>query len=609
MKIILFLVVILYSPIFCQGSYEFSELRGKEDDSGNTQLYYRLYAFNPAVSSWWGPEENNSVYRYDTYKDSQYVLLYDAGWRYVRYDEINDFSFSGSNIYYLYTLYVETEPEGIILRNGESLASHDNLPDLFWQKGERIFVSNQDTNIIYTAFSTGDYISKDYGKTWNRFSDTYRLLSVSPYNDKFIFAYNSQGLYKSTDMGVTFTLSDTGNYYRTKLFYASDSVHIYRLNGKQNILSLSEDKGETWQEIYTDKTNDIIIYPDALESGSLYLAAGGKIYYSKDFGKTFRLDNTLEGNITGIYKKPGSDVLYFTTQYNLYKAENGNKEIIKHLDIIPEVMEWYPLAKGNKWFYNYELTVGIQTEKGKIISEVTDIIQEGNQKYYELTERTKTDGKEGISYGKKYLWIDSLNGRIYSVNKTADTFYIENLIGDFITQKDTIYADSGYYLFCNYNNKRVFDCDQKIREFYNPVMVYTYVFADGAGIIEESGYELLSYRKYLKGAVIGKNVYGDTTLTSVKDEPISEMQYDLLQNYPNPFNPETNIKYTVKSRGYVTLKVYDILGNEIITLVNEEKPAGNYEVKFNGSGLASGIYIYKLTSGNFIKARKLLLLK
>jgi hypothetical protein len=140
-------------------------------------------------------------------------------------------------------------------------------------------------------------------------------------------------------------------------------------------------------------------------------------------------------------------------------------------------------------------------------------------------------------------------------------------------------------------------------------MVYTYVFADGAGIIEESGYELLSYRKYLKGAVIGKNVYGDTTLTSVKDEPISEMQYDLLQNYPNPFNPETNIKYTVKSRGYVTLKVYDILGNEIITLVNEEKPAGNYEVKFNGSGLASGIYIYKLTSGNFIKARKLLLLK
>lgn len=86
-------------------------------------------------------------------------------------------------------------------------------------------------------------------------------------------------------------------------------------------------------------------------------------------------------------------------------------------------------------------------------------------------------------------------------------------------------------------------------------------------------------------------------------------QFSLEQNYPNPFNPVTSIQYVVGSQSYVSLKVYDVLGNEVATLVNEQKPAGTYEVEFNGTELPSGIYFYQLQAGSYIETKKMLLLK
>lgn len=86
-------------------------------------------------------------------------------------------------------------------------------------------------------------------------------------------------------------------------------------------------------------------------------------------------------------------------------------------------------------------------------------------------------------------------------------------------------------------------------------------------------------------------------------------EYSLEQNFPNPFNPSTKIKFQIPKDGFVSLKVYDILGNEITTLVNEEKSRGRYEVNFNGSSLANGAYIYKIQSGDFISSKKMILLK
>jgi hypothetical protein len=102
-------------------------------------------------------------------------------------------------------------------------------------------------------------------------------------------------------------------------------------------------------------------------------------------------------------------------------------------------------------------------------------------------------------------------------------------------------------------------------------------------------------------------------VTSVNEELSIVTDFSLSQNYPNPFNPGTSIQYAVSSRQFVTLKVYDVLGNEVATIVNEEKPAGSYEVEFSAIGggrdLASGIYIYRLTSGPYTASKKLMLLK
>jgi len=89
-------------------------------------------------------------------------------------------------------------------------------------------------------------------------------------------------------------------------------------------------------------------------------------------------------------------------------------------------------------------------------------------------------------------------------------------------------------------------------------------------------------------------------------EQIKELS---IQNYPNPFNPITIIRYQMPKDEFVTLRVYDILGREITTLVNEEKPAGTYSVNFNASNLASGIYFYKISAGNFSQTKKMLLLR
>ena len=86
-------------------------------------------------------------------------------------------------------------------------------------------------------------------------------------------------------------------------------------------------------------------------------------------------------------------------------------------------------------------------------------------------------------------------------------------------------------------------------------------------------------------------------------------EYKLYQNYPNPFNPSTNIKFQLHESGFVTLKVYDAMGKEIRTLLNEKMDAGEYETTFNAEGISSGIYFYKIQSGDFSETRKMLLVK
>jgi hypothetical protein len=102
------------------------------------------------------------------------------------------------------------------------------------------------------------------------------------------------------------------------------------------------------------------------------------------------------------------------------------------------------------------------------------------------------------------------------------------------------------------------------------------------------------------------DTFGDITRVSDLEIPT---EFTLYQNYPNPFNPSTTIHYSIPNSQFITLKVYDILGKEIATLVNEYKIAGNYEVVFNASNLPSGMYIYRLQGQNVNLVKKMMLIK
>jgi hypothetical protein len=112
--------------------------------------------------------------------------------------------------------------------------------------------------------------------------------------------------------------------------------------------------------------------------------------------------------------------------------------------------------------------------------------------------------------------------------------------------------------------------------------------------------------------VAGANVYAVNGCSgAVTNIPTNEIpvRYSLLQNYPNPFNPSTSIKFEIPKEGIVKLVVYDILGKEVATLINDKKSAGSYIVDFNATGIASGVYFYKLITTEFTDIKKMTLIK
>jgi len=142
---------------------------------------------------------------------------------------------------------------------------------------------------------------------------------------------------------------------------------------------------------------------------------------------------------------------------------------------------------------------------------------------------------------------------------------------------------------------------------YQNKMLQIQFFPDSIGVFSDDIHLRMQKENEMIAQVIEVLGYSDP-YAEVEEEDYL-IDYELSQNYPNPFNPSTTIKYQLPEMNFVTIKVYDVLGNEVATLVNEEKPVGEYEVEFDGTGLPSGIYFYQLRAGNYVETKKMVLLK
>jgi hypothetical protein len=146
-----------------------------------------------------------------------------------------------------------------------------------------------------------------------------------------------------------------------------------------------------------------------------------------------------------------------------------------------------------------------------------------------------------------------------------------------------------------------FSPDDRVEE-----TVFTFLTKTG----EEVSVSLISPEENDFGYVYVDGImWNDGKITAVDDEENVMIDFTLKQNYPNPFNPSTVIEYSVPENSYVELKVYDIIGNEITTLVSEEKSRGYYQIQFNAKGLASGTYIYSLKTNKSVQTKKMILMK
>ncbi|MBS1494794.1 MAG: T9SS type A sorting domain-containing protein [Bacteroidetes bacterium] len=263
------------------------------------------------------------------------------------------------------------------------------------------------------------------------------------------------------------------------------------------------------------------------------------------------------------------------------------------------VFEGYTHENGPGWnLWHYRTTI----QKDTVV---------GDKKYYHMTE---------FCGYQNYWWrVDTVSGILFTFDpsNSCPAYYKEKLF-------DSLKASVGYstigcgplsFTCTTILNHTIFNLNvqSKVFEYGNNFYYENRRYDSGFGMV----YKIISgggaqTSHTLKGCILNGIVYGDTNLTTVKllSEIIPE-NFSLSQNYPNPFNPSTVIHYQLSVARFTTLRIFDLQGKEVATLVNEKQNPGSYAVDFNSAefNLPSGIYFYTLNAGEFKETRKMILVK
>ncbi len=269
---------------------------------------------------------------------------------------------------------------------------------------------------------------------------------------------------------------------------------------------------------------------------------------------------------------------------------------------------YFPHHLGDRWVYYVRNGVGDDTLQVTIISDSTD--KEGNAYVrYSLLTRKPNDPPQ--YYWHEYYKIDTAgniyigNGMIYSrLQFKATAQFGERWATGYDVDTAHIYEILDGSVFGRYTTIKRIGHDIGTEG-------YGESYAVGFGIISRKGSYAIAGELYLLAAKINGIKYGDTTLTDVSrfNFQSTPVVFQLLPNYPNPFNNSTIIRYFLAERGEVRLTVFDILGRDVNTLVDNYQEQGQYAVNFDAAYLSSGIYFYRLETKNMSVVGKMILQK
>ncbi len=600
---ILFALVLLFSPLHSQ---QFHSLDGIESPIGQTILLYRLgteqYHSNPIFKL-------NLQTGYELQIMDAHEIYFPVG---ADIKTVNDYEFFPGD-----TANFINVGDLIFMDYSFYIAKNDSVVFSHFAPYYRVDISKQNPEKIFVFGSGGEIRSWDGGLTFPIDSipavANFIPIALADFDDEVMFGFDEE-LDFCKNGGVVDT-SYVGFDIYSKLLFDVNQFHIYRVNWTYGgySLNVSNNKGNafSWTKTYQSE-NPIYVTIDSTQSGVVYLADGRKIYKSINNGYSFSEYKYLPSKLVGIYKKPNSEIIYAASKNKIFKVTPDSSIIIKSLPIPDDVFEWFPLAIGNVWAYDSYLLEGISSQftGTKYMSVVDDTLIE-NKKYF-VVENDLTSAN--VLAQKMYLRVDSALGFIYRYwEELNDEYIYHNLcaeIGDIIFYAGN--PELPFYILEYEQPMNYLGIDTYERMYSeNGLCTCHHNLIKGFGLASTYFLEVYGEENILKGCVINGVLYGDTTfIVDVEDQQnLIPTEFKLEQNYPNPFNPSTKINWQSPVGSHQSIKVFDVLGNEIATLVDEYKPAGRYEVEFIASSLPSGVYFYRLQSGSFLQIKKMILLK
>jgi hypothetical protein len=317
---------------------------------------------------------------------------------------------------------------------------------------------------------------------------------------------------------------------------------------------------------------------------------------------TLAIDENNVKWMTTIGQYGGTDVCCFNdTTFKIFGWANTTDDLRNVWNIKTYKNEKWIADYGTLWKYDDKKIIRVEYDSltGSVIHSYIDAFSIGKNGRV-LLSLHRIFGSIDNSYDSCY---------VYDIINSSKFYRIEGLPNEF--SFGVAYEDEDTkWVACNYN---LFKFKNGLQSSFRHGFDLSYI---GVIEIDKYGNKWLAsqYDWYNSGIMVFRE--GGVILTSIKDDDKNlSFNYNLSQNYPNPFNPSTTIKYSIPvetmhaSSEHVILKVYDLLGREVAVLVNEAKQPSNYEVKFDGTNLPSGVYFYQLTAGDFVQTKKMVLLR
>jgi photosystem II stability/assembly factor-like uncharacterized protein len=440
------------------------------------------------------------------------------------------------------------------------------------------------TSVGYSSGDNGTIIkTTDSGFSWEVLPTGIieDLISIKFVSESIGWVVGNNGkILKTTNGGLSWT------YQSSNTTNALNSVYLISQNvgwavGNNGTILKTTDSGNNWitqQSNVTTSLNSVFFYSAYLgwisgNSGTyLKTTNGGDTWVQKTTGTTYNLNSVLfTSNIRGFIVGDNGTIL---------SSEDAG-EI------------WTIVFSGSDNFNSIYFADGetgfVVGDNGRIYKSIDSglgwfRIGSGLQNNNDLYDVAFADSITGWAVGQTGKIIKTITGG----SGYAATILIANALSS--SQILEVSSNEGFYIDDN-------------------------IMINPGGVNQEIN-KIVGFGSFLlESPLLYDHQIGELVInlkpTSVEEEFIHEIpkEYTLLNNYPNPFNPITTIRYDIPERSAVLLKVYDVLGSEIATLVNEEKQSGEYEIEFNAINLPSGIYIYQLKAGDFIETKKMVLMK